>query len=263
VLTQTKNRDLKVEAATWLDRTGPFLGGDGISGPDDYFEVLGIEVTDGGLGEAARQIRAGSPAASFSFPGGKVDFAASPLVVTQLLPDGPLISLNVQNVWTVKDLRDAAVEIEPIPYSWRELVLYARNRFPYLVIPDSVYRNNSLAREPFDPVIRDRALFLLDHLNTYMSHRSPDGVEGSGAKEIIDHYFVGENALFSGESPSNQRTFSEELMFKDPSEPREHIFAHWHGKISHRFYRVHFEWPVPAGQAKLKVLYLGPKITKR
>jgi hypothetical protein len=35
-----------------------------------------------------------------------------------------------------------------------------------------------------------------------------------------------------------------------------------HGKISHRYFRLHFEWPVPSGAEQIKVLYIGPKLTK-
>jgi hypothetical protein len=38
--------------------------------------------------------------------------------------------------------------------------------------------------------------------------------------------------------------------------------AHWHGKISHRFFRLHFEWPLEKDRKKLEIFYLGPKVTK-
>lgn len=60
----------------------------------------------------------------------------------------------------------------------------------------------------------------------------------------------------------NQREFCSELTFSDPENAGKFIFAHWHGKISRRFYRIHFEWPITKDMSRLKVLYLGPKITK-
>ena len=51
-------------------------------------------------------------------------------------------------------------------------------------------------------------------------------------------------------------------MFADPEIEGREIFAHWHGKIKHRYFRMHFEWPVPRQATLLKVLYLGPKLTK-
>jgi hypothetical protein len=97
---------------------------------------------------------------------------------------------------------------------------------------------------------------------TLMEGREPDGAEGPRARQISDKYFLGERAAFSGESATNQRDFQTELTFKDPENTERTIFAHWHGKISRRFYRLHFEWPITKGMPRLKVLYLGPKITK-
>ena len=72
-----------------------------------------------------------------------------------------------------------------------------------------------------------------------------------------------DRALFSGESAGNQDTFRAQMTFPDPDDADKNIFAHWHGKISHRFFRLHFEWPVPAKEKHMKILYLGPKITKK
>jgi predicted ATPase len=69
-------------------------------------------------------------------------------------------------------------------------------------------------------------------------------------------------ASSAGLSPSNQREFAKELTFPDPASAGNIIFAHWHGKISHRYFRLHFEWPIPSGADVLKITYLGPKITK-
>jgi hypothetical protein len=129
-------------------------------------------------------------------------------------------------------------------------------------LPNSIYEDERLAREPFDAVIRDRVIALLGYLDLYVSNLQPNGAEGIIAQQIVRDHFVGDRALFSGESPTNQRQFLRELTFDDPDNSGQSIFAHWHGKISHRYFRLHFEWPVPAGATVLKVVYLGPKITK-
>jgi hypothetical protein len=134
--------------------------------------------------------------------------------------------------------------------------------FPRLIIPDSIYTNSILAREPFEAVIRDRVFVLLGYLEAYMAGRGPDGAEGPAARDIIERFFVGERALFTGESLTNQRDFRTELTFPDPEDSTRVIFAHWHGKISRRFFRMHFEWPPPTNAKKIKVVYLGPKLTR-
>jgi hypothetical protein len=256
------NPDFRTAVLIWLDRTGPFLEDDRIEEGDDYFEYAGLDVTDSGLGEAARRTKSKELASTFSFVGGAVDFATSPLDVDHGLPEERLGKYPVENVWTVKDLADSTHPGEASITSWVQLVEAARIRFPHLVIPDSVHQNSMLAREPFDAAIRSRALVLFQHLNSYMLDRDDKGVEGKQAAEIIKEFFTGERALFSGESATNRTVFEKDLTFTDPSDSNKTIFAHWHGKISHRFFRMHFEWPLPTDARTLKILYLGPKITK-
>lgn len=258
----SRDSDLRRAVLNWVDRTGPYVEDDRLAETDDYFEYASLDITDSGLGEATRRIKAGDRAQTFSFEGGTVRFAISPLAVDHGLLEARLGVYNVENVWTVNELANSAIAEGPPITSWRTLVDAARPRFPHLVIPDSVYRNAALAREPFEATIRDRALDLFGHLNAYMAGRGPDGAEGPAAREMIEKFFVGDRALFTGESETNQKDFKADLTFPDPDDPDRVIFAHWHGKISRRFFRLHFEWPVPADTKKLKIVYLGPKITK-
>jgi len=246
---------------SWLDRSGPFLEDDRAPEEEDYFEFAGLDVTDSGLGEAARRVKSGQLAATFSFLGSNPSFDLTPLFVEHGLPDDRLGAYNVDNFWTVDQLRHSAITTEPLATSWKLLIETARQRFPRLLLPDSIYSDGRLAREPFEACIRDRVFGLLGHLDLYMCDREPNGAEGVVARSVIDNFFTGERALFTGESPSNQRDYRDVLTFPDP-DGRDRIFAHWHGKISHRVFRMHFEWPVPAGQTLLKIVYLGPKLTK-
>jgi hypothetical protein len=262
VVQQSRNRDLRNAVLAWLDRNGPFVDDDRVPEPDDYFEYAGMLVTDSGLGEAARRVKNREEASTFSFEGGAIDFAVSPLLVDHGLAEDRLGRYSVNNVWTIEDLIELAIADGPPVTSWRLLVQTARVRFPHLLIPNSIYENTTLSREPFEASIGDRALELLGYLNDYMTDRDASGAEGPIAREIIEKHFVGERALFSGESPGNQRRFRRELTFVDPLSPQESIFAHWHGKISHRFFRIHFEWPLSVDSTIIKVFYLGPKLTK-
>lgn len=254
--------EFKRSALNWFDRTGPFLDDDRAPEADDYFECQNIDVTNGGLGEAARRVKSGDASSAFSFIGGTCDFASSPLIVDHGLIEERLGSYPIVNVWAVDDLVARSLEQRPAPTSWQELVELAREKFARLVIPDSLYTASALAREPFDSIIRDRTITLLSYLNRYMDARGPTGAELPAARSIVDNFFTGARALFSGESPTNQQRYRAELTFPDPEDPDRSIFAHWHGKISHRTFRLHFEWPVSSGATHLKVLYLGPKITK-
>jgi hypothetical protein len=245
----------------WVGKTGPFIDDDRLTETDDLFMCFGVEVTEGGLGEAARRIKAQEDAATLSFAGGEPDFGRSPLPVMHGFEDAPIACYPVVNYWTVDALVASALALRPLPLSWRETIEAARERFPRLILPDAIFENDRLARDPFDAVLRDRIFVLLGILDSYMAARDADGVEGPAAQEILRIHFSGDRALFSPESPSNRRAHKNDLTFPDPLGGPT-IFAHWHGKISHRVYRLHFEWPVPATATKLRVVYFGPKLTK-
>jgi hypothetical protein len=186
----------------------------------------------------------------------------SPLHVDHGIDGDRLGRYAIENFWEINQLTASAIEASGPIVSWRLLIESAKQRFPRLLIPDAIFQDARLAREPFDAVIRDRTLTLLGYLDLYMSDRGPNAAEGATAQGIIKDYFTGDRALFSGESPNNQQEFKKDLTFPDPISNGSTIFAHWHGKISHRFFRLHFEWPVPNENDLLKVVYLGPKITK-
>jgi hypothetical protein len=262
VVQESRDRELVQLTLAWLNATGPFTEDDRTAEPDDYFEYLSLDVTDSGLGEATRRVKGGELAMTFSFPGGVHDFAHSPLLVSHGLPEDLLGTYSVPNAWESDALAASVVDASPPIRSWRALVETARERFPRLIIPDAVFLNRALSGEAFNAVIADAALRQMGYLDAYMAARDPDGSDGPRAREIVEQYFTGDRAPFSGESASNQRDFRDQMTFADPEVEGAYVFAHWHGKISHRFFRMHFEWPVPGDRRKLKVLYIGPKITK-
>lgn len=254
-----RDKDLRTAAFTWLDRTGPFVDDDRMDEEDDYFEYADAEVTATGLGEAARRIKSGEDCAAYSFEGGATDYAVDPLEIDHGLPEERYGRYTVHNHWRPQGLVDHALASGPPIASWQALVEGARARFRHLEISD-LHANAMLAREPFEASVRDRALALMGMLDEYMAGRGDDGAEGPRSKAVIDAHFKGERAYFTGESATNEQKFRRELTFVGPG-GRE-MFAPWHGKISHRFFRMHFEWPLPPERRKLALLYLGPKITK-
>lgn len=256
---QCRDRDLTGAVMAWLDKRGPFIDDDRLSDPDDYFEFAGLDVTAGGLGEAARRTKFGAYCCTFSFVGGQVNFALDPLHVDHGLPEDRLGRYAVTNTWDVVKLLDFANSAEPMPTCWHDLVKHARRRFSSLDVAD-LHLIPALAREPFEASVRDRALALMAMLNEYAQDRDINGCEGESARQIVKNFFTGARALFTGESETNERTFRNELTFV--TQNGEHVFAPWHGKISHRYFRLHFEWPLSGDRRKLRILYLGPKITR-
>lgn len=258
-LFEMRDRDLHAATLNWLDRTGPFVEDDRLPEADDFFEYLCSDVTGSGLGEAARRTKAGEECGTFSFTGGCTDFAITPLEVDHGLREERYGRYLVPNVWCAEALAEQTMAVAPEIGSWATLVAGARARFPNLDVSD-LHLNPALAREPFQACLRDRALELMQILDRYVANRREDGAEGEEARHIVEKFFTGDPALFSGESKTNREQFASEMTFRDIN-GADH-FAHWHGKIRHRHFRLHFEWPLRKGRSKLQIFYLGPKITK-
>ncbi|MFN3501113.1 MAG: hypothetical protein ACK4ZJ_02560 [Allorhizobium sp.] len=259
VVFEANDRDLARAVMSWFDRTGPFIEDDQAAEDDDYFEYEGLEVTRNGLGEAARRRKSGEDCATFSFEGGTIDFAVDPLVTHHGLVEERLGVYEVDNRWDTARLEDDIRDTCAPPANWTELVAVARERFPHLDIAD-LDQARDLAREPFQHSIANSALSLMGYLERYAADRRPDGSAGPNGSEVIKQFFNGDRALFSNESAGNIAEFREEMTFQSPDGRR--VFAPWHGKISHRYFRLHFEWPFTPERDRLAVLYLGPKITK-
>lgn len=246
---------------SWIDRTGPFWDEDRIPEDDDYFEFEGMDVTDHGLGEAARSENFGDNASVFSFTGGAVNFEKTPLLVQHGLSEAPIGHISIPNVWKVSRLEERIREISAEPRDWDELIQVCRSRFATLIIPDSVL--NRMKRETFYPVVSRKVLVLLEILHSVMIGRSAQGELNADARSLRQKHFQGKKALFTDETDGNKHKFKNEMTFPDPENSANRLFCTWHGKIKPQQFRIHFEWPVPQGQARLKILYIGPKISKK
>ncbi len=254
-----RDRDLRTAVLIWLDRTGPFVDDDRTDEADDYFEYDHCDVTESGLGEAARRIKSGEDCAAYSFEGGEKNFATDLLQVDHGLPEDRYGRYAVPNYFRPQRLIEHGLASGPPITSWQALVEGARVRFPNLEILD-LHEDAMLSREPFESAIRDRAFALMGMLDEYMEGRDEGGAEGPRSRAVIDAHFKGERAYFTGESTTNEQKFKREMTFKGMDD--RDLFAPWHGKIGRRFFRLHFEWPLAPECKKITILYLGPKITK-
>lgn len=261
LLINNQYRNIRTPILKWISQ-GPFLEDQQTYEAEDYFECEDKDVTNAGLGECARRKKIDQKVAAFSFPGGSSNFASTPLTVHHGIPEERLGAYEIENFWVFEELSSSVLSAIPPPTNWRELIERARIMFPNLLLPDSIYNSRKLVKEPFDSVICNSSLELLSYLDKFVASRATNGTNTQNSEAIINNYFHGDNAKFSSESNSNKQRFRCELTFQDPTNPCRSIFAHWHGKISHRTFRIHFEWPVPTTASRLTVLYLGPKITK-
>lgn len=253
------DRLFKRLALEWLANGGPFWDDSRAPNPDDYFQFEDDDVTEQGLGEAARRRLLDIPARSFSFldpPSNR--FRRSPLVVVHGLQEEPLGQVDIVNVWTLDDVEAAAFVR---PSSWPDLFSVASATFDLLIFSREI--PEQLRACPFHAGVAERILELLKILQFLASKTRDDSSLDEEGLAVHQKHFVGDKAQFSDESDDNKRTFCSQLTFSDPLNESKNLFCPWHGKVKIGQYRLHFEWPRPKGQRQIKVVYIGPKITKR
>ena len=241
----------------WTAKAGPFWDDDRQFNEDDYFEYQGTDITDQGLGEAARRRLVGNEANTFSFS--LADFEASPLTVQHGLAEEPFGFINVINHWTIQQL-ETALESCRLLNSWNDVQVEINRRFGQLIIAANVMA--PLSATPFSKYAASRIFILLDVLNRLVDESDENGELTHAGIALYDTYFVGERALFSDESARNKVKFEHDMTFSDPGDVNTKIFCPFHGKIKPQLIRIHFEWPRPTGQRNIKIVYIGPKITK-
>ncbi len=245
----------------WVTKQGPFWDDERQPNADDLFEHEGQDVTDQGLGEAARRMLAGADAGVFSFAGKDGEFERTPLAVTHGLPEAPLGSIGVENWWTTDGLRLAAEAAEGVPENWSQVIERAEARFQGLLLAGDL--SDRLCPHPFSVYVAQRIIELLGVLDRMVAETDEQGRLSERGVELRENHFVGQKAWFTSESETNLTRFEADMTFRDPADHGKTIFCPWHGKIKTPQFRIHFEWPRPEGQREIKVVYIGPKITKR
>lgn len=240
-------------ALAWLTK-GPFwtspLEGKGIT----YFYTE--DVTNQGLGEAARRRWLGEDARTFSF-NGLSQFEVQELDVQSIREENNLEEITkVPNAWLLSSLTDLTRVIIPSG-SWEIMIDEAISKLPYIqIIRDQAIQE--MSRYPYDKGAHYRLFGLLKRLNEFAHARITSGDNSKPVTEWLQVNVMTANADFSSEEPNNRKVFT----FKDP-DTGEDIYCPWHGKVHNPLqYRIHYQWPIPQGQEKLKILYIGQKITK-
>ena len=258
----TKDRTFIGLALEWWAKAGPFWDDKRQSSEDDYFEYQGADVTDQGLGEAARRKLVERDANAFSFP--LEGFQLSPLSVQQGLAEEPIRFIDVANYWLIQQI-EAALESCRALNNWNDVREEITRRYDQLIIAQDA--TDKLGLYPFSKYVTGRIFHLLSILNQLVLWSDDGGMLSEDGEEILRNYFAGtatgRTPLFKPETPDDRRHFKKDLMFRDPSNNLIDLFCHWHGKIQTPPIRIHFEWPRPKGQREIKVVYIGPKITKK
>lgn len=213
------------------------------------------DVTDQGLGEAARRRWLHEDARTYSFRG-LAPCEATPLDVIGLREGVETEEIiPVPNAWSVNEI--AATVPAPPPSGWTAMIDEACDAFNGLAIArDQIAKE--MSRYPFDKGARDALYGILKILNDLALRRDREGDGSKPVTEWMATYVQNHAAMFSSEDPQDDNVF----RFEDP-ETGERICCPWHGKVHNPLqYRIHYQWPIPQGQKKLKVLYIGDKLTK-
>ena len=247
-------------AMIWFTRAGPFWDDVRQHCSDDWLECDGDIVTDTAVGEAAFRSLHGVDTGLVSFSPSKWNFA--PVDVTWYRAAEGLDDRvsALENWWSTaaleEALRDKALPIG----SWEKLRDVSTDRFERLTFSEDCF--TPLAGVPFARSAADRFLVLLDILDRFSRAFDDSGVRTEIGHRIYRDYFTGARALFSDSSDAEKRAFRDDLTFTHPADPARSLFCTWHGKVSHLTLRLHFSWPVEAGEP-VYVVYAGPKITRR
>lgn len=252
---QTFTRDQKSSLLNWLIKQGPFWEDVPEHSPDLWLEVGGEIVTDTAVGEAAYCSALGIDRRLVSFTPSQ--WESSPVTVNML--DNGSTGIQVENYWEQSDLETALQMAEPSIRTWRQLEAVCRSRFQLLRFSAECFEY--LEGQPFVPGAANRILIrlgILDRLTGAVDdrgHRTPEG------NRLLQEHFTGERSWFSDSSTTEKHEFEQQLTFRNPARPGEHLFCPWHGKVNHPPFRIHFSWPVSAGEP-LYIVYVGLKITR-
>lgn len=242
----------------WMAK-GPFWDDSRQLNEEDYFEYNGHDVTDQGLGEAARRCQVEVPANAFSFQGSSHSFTSSPLCIQHGLMEDIKGTVDVDNWWNINVLESTLKSLRTVR-CWADLQNEVTRRFPNLTISTRAF--DELLSTPFSTCVTTGVFERLKVLDIIVQETNPVGKLSRFGMALLENHFSGGKAWFSDESTTNKKSFRQEMTFQDPSVTGKTIFCPWHGKIKTPQTRIHFEWPRPANQREIKVLYVGPKITK-
>lgn len=236
-------------ALEWSAKAGPFWDDERQSNEDDYFEYQGSDVTDQGLGEAARRRLVGCEANVFSFQ--SVGFETSPLSVQQGLAEKPIRFIDVANCWQINHLKTELESCRELN-NWNDVHIEIMRRFDQLVFSTEVMAD--LFPTSFSQSVKERIFQLLDILNTLVIASDDGGKLSHEGEEILKNYFAGTSTvgtpLFKPETATNQRFFKKISPLETPMMAQSLFFVTGTVRYKHRKHASTLNGPVREDNAE-------------
>lgn len=250
---ETQDRLFIEQAIRWLGNAGPFWNDSRQGNDEDLFYWKEEDVTNQGFGEAARRVLVAVDVTAYSFVQPNDEFDNDILSVIHGLLEQPYGLVDVPNNRSLKEIE--AIRIEQLT-GWKSMLDLASAKTFLQLSPNII---DDLLPRPFHNGIAERLLQLLTILDRISSEIDAAGELTQAGMKLVQLHFVGRKALFSSEDSNGTDVF----MFTDP-DGRADLECPWHGKIKMGGqFRIHFQWPKPKGQSRLKVVYIGEKLTKQ
>lgn len=201
------------------------------------------EISCTGLAECAFRQFMGEKSLAYSLP--SPTYMVDPLRIT-LATEGH-VATEVRNVTSIESFRKELEHNEPAISTWNDIFQRAE-RLLHLRFETSAYE--SLAREPFEVSLGNaiwERLVVIEKIST-----SSD----NDYTELTRKYCHGDTAIFSDESRTRINELGEKLYF---SVNGKRTLCSFHGKIPHRFFRIHMDMqPVPGNI--ITIVHIGQKI---
>lgn len=235
----------------WLDKQGPFWDDARKHHPDDWLMSGDEIVTDTAVGEAAYCSTLGLDRRLVSLAPSEWNYFPIVVTFTDTATD-----IEVANYWELASLK---TDLLPSIKTCEQLEKVSKNIFQRLQFSADSF---SHLRRHFVPAMVANIISRLEVLDKLMGDRAST-VDWMSMPTYQNH-FAKSNERFSDSSRSekNDPGDRQKLSFKHPDGSGRTLFCPWHGKLSHQDYpyRIHFSWPLKAGEP-LYVVYVGPKLT--
>lgn len=237
----------------WFSKDGFFLPDDACADSEDHFvcyypegaEEESKDITKSALAECAFRNIAGEDTGSISLEQSK--FSWSPIKVLFSQSDEAIID----NYYTLHSLRHRLGDLRPPMSSWSVLL----ERIEHLPkITFEPYAKTRLKANPFSQNVAEGIYARAKELSEMATATSLEQFN-----ELFVKYATGTKARFSDSSASEKGNFKDALTFLVDGEQQ---LCPYHGKVKIQQYRIHLI-DRPAYDRSSRIVYIGPKLTKR